>query len=312
MHHLFAFFVIGFSTVFSHAEVLPLQLDVTTNKYIFPSQEFDMTLTVRDANKDVVKDFSLNHEKMNHTIIVSKDLETFAHIHPEQQKAGEFLVTVNSQKALEQDNIDAAQAVTKPGTFFVFSEVVPVFNNQVTLLRGSLSAHGKETPIPLKPDTVTKNKSLKYFKATGEVGQKGDAYRVTLALHKMTDMLHITFKIEQWMEHGGVGHYMTVTDLENWLGMPGHGILIGEAGDDVQSRYFHHLHAMVDDGTNSGGHHHSGGSMHDQHPVAGTVSGEELQMMLEGKDVPPTGTYKLWGQFKHNGKVHTFPFVLSL
>ncbi len=137
MRDLFAFFVIGFSTVFSHAEVLPLQLDVTTNKYVFPSQEFDLTLTVRDANKDIVKDFSLNHEKMNHTIIVSKDLETFAHIHPEQQKAGEFLVAVNSQKALEQDNLDAAQAVTKPGTFFIFSEVVPVFNNQITLLRGS-------------------------------------------------------------------------------------------------------------------------------------------------------------------------------
>jgi hypothetical protein len=32
--------------------------------------------------------------------------------------------------------------------------------------------------------------------------------------------------------------------------------------------------------------------------------------MLE--DVPPDGVYKIWAQFKHEGKIRTFPFIVQL
>lgn len=312
MLRIFASVAFCLTAHISHAQLLPLTMEITTNKYVFPGQEFEMYMLYRDTQGELVADFSINHEKLNHTIIVSKDLETFAHVHPDQQKNGEFMVPINAYQGLNPDNLDASYAISKPGTYYVFSEVVPSATDVVTLVRGSLVAHGKENSAPLFLDTFYKNVATKYFKSTGEVGQYADVYRVTLEVQKMTGMVHFKFRIEEW--HGEMGHYMTVTNLENWLGMPGHGILISEAGNDVHKKEFRHLHAMAGVPQSGGGHQHSGNGDHDHHPATPdlVIAGDNLEMMLSGQDVPAAGTYKLWAQFKHKGKVVTFPFVLSL
>jgi hypothetical protein len=66
-----------------------------------------------------------------------------------------------------------------------------------------------------------------------------------------------------------------VDDWEPWLGMAGHVIVIGAEG-----RFFRHLHPD-DDGS---------------FPL----------------EPPPPGLYRIWGQFKRQGRVLTFPFTVRL
>ncbi len=50
-------------------------------------------LTIRDPEtNEVVTDFETVHEKTFHLFVVSRDLEYFAHVHPERQKDGSFLL----------------------------------------------------------------------------------------------------------------------------------------------------------------------------------------------------------------------------
>lgn len=308
MHRILSWVVVGlFLGNTAVAQTLPILLEATANKAVFPGQEFELLLSYKDEQGNFVKNFEVNHEKLNHTIIVSKDLETFAHVHPEQKKDGSFAITLNSAKTTDVDSMDASHAIPKPGTYFIFSELITLGTTDPVLAFDDLLAHGKEANIPLVPDIFSKDKTLKYFKETGEVGQKGDTYKVTLTINKMTGMVHFYFKIEEWMTMGGVGHYMTVSDLQSWLGMAGHGILISESGDTSAAKTFRHLHAMAEGG---GGHHSEG----HEHPVtdAEGISGENLEMMMMGADVPAAGVYKLWGQFKHKDKVLTFPYVIEL
>lgn len=303
-------FICGLSV----AQSQPLQLTVSSNKPVFPAQEFDLTFKFTDGSGSVVTDFEMNHEKFNHTIIVSKDLEVFAHIHPDQRKDGLFKITLNGAQASDADNVDASQAIAKPGTYLLFSEVTPKGAAHSVVATSEIVAHGKDNFVQLVPDISLKNKIIKYFKANGDAGIKGDIYKVTLTQLQMTGMIHFYFKIEEWMEMGGSGHYMTVSNLEPWLGMPGHGILISESGTTASTKVFHHLHAMAEGGNDD---HHVGHRSRDgghNHPPANVanVSGENLEMALSGQDVPPPGIYKLWGQFKHNGQILTFPFILDL
>jgi hypothetical protein len=52
-----------------------------------------LTLTVREPDTNaLVRDFATVHEKILHLFIVSRDLEYFAHVHPEQLKDGSFVL----------------------------------------------------------------------------------------------------------------------------------------------------------------------------------------------------------------------------
>jgi hypothetical protein len=118
-------------------------------------------------------------------------------------------------------------------------------------------------------------------------------------------MVHLNLNIQAAHAMGHGVHYMPVTDLQTWLGMPGHGVLLGAAGANAQGKQFRHLHAGHD--------HGAGGPGHPGHPgQPGGGAGPDLVFMMEGHDVPPAGLYKLWGQFKHHDRVLTFPFVFQL
>ncbi len=45
---------------------------------------------IQDEKKEPVQNFEINHEKLLHLIVVSKDLSYFDHIHPEYKGSGEF------------------------------------------------------------------------------------------------------------------------------------------------------------------------------------------------------------------------------
>ena len=83
--------------------------------------------------------------------------------------------------------------------------------------------------------------------------------------------------------------FFPVEDFDPWLEMGGHAILISKDDKPLNEKVFRHLHAFIpsaDQGKFS--------FPYDHH-------------------LPPlnNGTYKIWGQFKHQGEVMTADFIFN-
>jgi len=258
-------------------------------------------------------DFEMEHEKLLHTLIVSDDLSSYAHVHPQLVCDGTFRIGIN-QPNNDPDSQGAVEAINKPGRYIVFNEVKPT-GQETQQVRLKLEAPGPSPLSPsisLLPDEISPNGSIrKFFDSNGNEGDPGATYQVTLSRSKPdgdSPMLHFHFNL-QTAHHGA--HYQPIENVEPWLGMQGHAVMIGANGN-WDEKEFRHLHA--------GGHGQhkvstpppsvimDGG--HPPHDPPGHGSGPDFTFMLE--DVPPDGVYKIWAQFKHEGKIRTFPFIVQL
>src|SRR5262249_18358262 len=109
-------------------------------------------------------DFEINHEKKNHVIVVSEDLETYAHIHPELARGGTFSIRVNDYpRVYDPDNQDAARAIPKGGNYFVFTEVQPKGAKAPELVVTGFTAVPAAPKTPLVADPVARDKSIVKF-----------------------------------------------------------------------------------------------------------------------------------------------------
>lgn len=253
-----------------------------------------------------VTEFEPSHGKLMHLIAVSSDLDTFAHLHPDLRD-GVFQLAAN-QPSSDPDNQDAARAFSKPGGYFLFGEVTPR-GEDLHQPRFELTASGPAAPVALRPDPVAPDGTLrKYFTPDGRPGKAGDAYQVTLKLergehHPGMPMVTLNYNLQE--THDATRHYAPVTNLEPWMGMPGHAILIGAGGATLSDKVFRHLHA------GHGGHMAIEGGGHGGGGEPG-ATGPDLAFMMMGADVPAAGLYKVWMQFKHHGRILTLPFVIRL
>jgi hypothetical protein len=233
-----------------------------------------------------------------HLVVVSRDLSRFAHVHPALAADGTFQIQVNAPST-DPDNADAASAVSLPGAYFLFAEVAPA-GRSPAVTRFTVRAEGAERPVPLV--AAARSPSGEIVTHTAPKGAPADSYRVSLRLeraehHPGMAMTHLVATVR---ERDADGRYQPVASLEPWLGMTGHAVLIGQAGDRVEDKAFRHLHAS--EGASGGGHAH--------HVMQ--ASGGRLTFMLMGPDEPPAGLYRLWVQFKHRGQILTAPFTLTL
>lgn len=247
------------------------------------------------------QDFEIEHGKPMHTIVVSEDLGSFAHVHPYLLQDGSFFLPIN-ETLCDPDNHDAAQAISKAGRYFVFAEVKPE-SRDAELHRFEVQSSGSPDPVNVTPDPVGPDGLIrKYFKADGQPGGPGDAYQVSVLIsdHRPHGMLGINFNLGK---RGSSGEYEPVNDVEPWLGMPAHAVLIGSSGSGPNERFFSHLHA--------GGHGHreNAPAVMLEEPSPG--AGPDFEFMLHGA-MPPDGIYKSWGQFKRDGMVVTFPVSFQL
>ncbi len=267
-------------------------LDGQENGPVQAGQPARLQIAIRDPQGNPVREFELEHEKPMHMIVVSADLETFAHLHPNLTTEGEFSLSLN-QPTSDPDNRDSERAITKAGPHLVFAEFKPR-GQKLQGLALDLQASGQAAPVQLRPDLTGSGRVTRYFSADGQPGAVGAPYRVSFELDDMRShgMMHLTFHLEKAVGDG----YQPVQEAENWLGMPGHAIMIGAGAGDAASRSFNHLHS---------GHH----GHHAQPLLEG--AGPDFPFMLHGQ-MPPDGVYKIWGQFKHEGQVVTFPFVFEL
>lgn len=103
----------------------------------------------------------------------------------------------------------------------------------------------------------------------------GKEVELTLSSTKAQDEVTLTFNIADVQTNKGI------SNLEQYLGAVGHVVVLS---DDAE-KYLH------------------------VHPLDEKATGPKAEFMTS---FPKSGTYKIWGQFQHQGKVFTVPFVVDI
>ncbi len=178
---------------------------------ISPGQATKVTYKILNDRKEVLKDFTVAHEKIMHFILVRKDLQNFQHLHPDfNQQTGEFSVNVT---------------FPTDGPYRLFPDFTPTSDNpqklpvtvNFDLSVGDLSKYKAQ---PLRVDTAT-SKTLGgltidyYFGNTPRTGSQLD-YGLTISDSSIDEQVQ----------------------LETYLGAMGHGVIIKE-----NTLEFIHTHA---------------------------------------------------------------------
>jgi hypothetical protein len=229
------------------------------------------------------------HLKPMHLIVVSEDLKTFAHLHPEQtsQHQGKFSIGLN-QASADPDNIDAATAVSIPGRYFLYNETMPM-GFSMTTLPLELKAEGPQRELePLVLDPMNEQ---------GEILKDIDGYRVRLRVETFIhcNSLSVAFDGHFQVWDPALSTFADITDLEPWLASFAHTVMISDVGTTAAEKFFYHLHAT--------------------YPLAddpNSLRGPDVELGMHNHISMAEGVFKAWVQFKHRGAVHTFPFVMKI
>ncbi|WP_430510295.1 hypothetical protein [Gottfriedia solisilvae] len=171
------------------------------------------TLNMNVTNKDgkPVKEFELEHEKLMHLIVVSKDLAFFDHIHPEYEGDGKFTISPNFPTG---------------GEYKLYADYVPKGASKIV----------KSTEVSVGGQKAQPTKLV----ADKELTKVVDGKEVTLTFdHLMTNMeLTMNFTIKDAKTK------KPITNLQPYLGAIGHVVAI--SGD---TETYLHVHPMDEKST---------------------------------------------------------------
>ncbi len=240
-----------------------------------------LILTVKDQQGAVVKDLQIVHEKPMHLLVVSRDLDEFYHIHPEQQADGSYRVS---------------HTFPTGGDYKLYADFTPKAAVQV-VEQIDVKVEGTErSKVALVPDTK--------FEKTVE------GLRVVLkpsAEIKAGQELMLNFQAFDAKTN------KPATDLQNYLGELAHFVIISEDMKD-----FVHAHPMAKGesmdsmkmGDKPADNHADGG--HDHATMEGTTTKPSASEVSAHTAFPRAGLYKLWAQFQRGGKVISVPFIVRV
>jgi hypothetical protein len=220
---------------------------------IEPGQRGRVRFVVREPKTGaVVRAFEVVHERIFHLFVVSHDLTYFAHIHPTLRRDGA---------------LDADLVVPTAGAYQLIADFMPLGGSPQLIQRSFVTAGyaGHLAAVPaLATDTADKS---------------ADGTRVSVT---MPDAIAgreqlVTFDLRD------AGGGAPVTDLEPFLGAPGHLLLVS---DDLTVA----MHA---------------------HPILelSSVSGPTVVFQVL---FPRAGTYRMWAQFQRHGQVLAVPFTIPV
>jgi hypothetical protein len=243
------------------------------------------TLRVLDAKSgQPVPELDRVHEQLMHLFVVSKDFSWFNHLHPEYQGNGTFTL-----KAI----------LPRAGDYKLYADYTPK-GGQQEVPQHEISMGG-DKPLPSSASlTAPTPPKGGWFTAKvtahpeGQPDVKGGAtYEV--ALMPMPGHLKAG---QEAMLHFQVRNAkgQPVQDLQPLMGAMGHAFIL--SSDSQKS-----LHAHPMEGGMS---HHEGHGNHGAKPQSGGAD------VIFHTTFPTPGLYKAWGQFKHQGKVITVGFVVSV
>lgn len=164
-----------------------LQLATTTVDADRPAQ---LRFVIAGPDGDPVTAFDVAHDKELHFIVVSRDLATFAHLHPERDAAGTWTVTAPAMP---------------PGSYRVYADFVPTGHDGMTLA-ADLAVPGDYTPrpVPDPTDEVTVEGYDVAFDGELVAGEESElTVTVTLDGEPVTDL-------DPYL--GALGHLVAVRD----------------------------------------------------------------------------------------------------
>lgn len=241
---------------------------------IQPGQTTKISYEIINDKGEVLKDYTVAHEKIMHFIVVRKDLQYFQHLHPDfNQQAGEFSINVT---------------FPTDGPYRIFPDF---------------------TPTPENPEklTVTVNRDLN----VGDMSKyKPQAVVADTSTNKTVDGLKVSYTFPDTLKAQTPIDYELVVEqpgekepvmLEPYLGAMGHGVILRESNLD-----FIHTHAEGMDMTDMGSMSMDTGSM------GNMVHKGEPDTMDFSATFPEPGTYKIFTQFQVNGKVHTSDYTVNV
>lgn len=176
-----------------------------------PGRPFRLHFTVRDpSTRDVVNTFALVHEKPYHLFVISQDMQSYQHIHPEQQTDGAYSIDLTLPKA---------------GYYRIFSDFLPIGGAPQVIPRVIVTAGYPgdlaSSQARLLPDTV--------------MWKSVDDLTVTLDLPSTGLVAGREETLRYHLEDTRTG--MAVNDVEPYLGAFGHTLVM--SADTLQIVHAH-------------------------------------------------------------------------
>jgi len=199
-----------------------------------------------------VEEFDESHQRLLHLFVIREDLGTFAHEHPKQNAGGTFTLPFTFPSG---------------GSFLVVADTAPrgagsqVLSSRVTV-DGEAGEHFDLAAA-----------------AQGDRGLHESRGDTTVDWELPSDPLPVGRSVRVVARFTGAGG-RPVRDLEPYLGVLGHLMIVGEHGAFV------HSHPDDRDGSSVNG---------------------EVPFLVR---LPEPGLYRGWGQFQRGGEILTFDLVL--
>jgi hypothetical protein len=155
---------------------------------------------VRDPDtRALVRDFSVVHDKKFHLFIVSQDLEHLAHVHPDQDATGAWVIE---------------HTLPVAGFYRVFTDFLPL-GGTPQVIAGTLATAGHTGDLTGAVRTLSPDRALE---------KKTDGTTVHLSIEPSTIVAGRIVKLKYRLEQDGT----PVTDLEPYLAAWGHTLVLSE------------------------------------------------------------------------------------
>jgi hypothetical protein len=179
---------------------------------------FRINILDPDSRKPVT-DFAVVHDKRYHLFVVSQDLKHFAHIHPEQQTDGSWIID---------------HTLPQPGYYRIYSDFMPVGGTpQIlarTLVTGGYDGDLASSTASLVPDT--------------SLVKQTEDMTVKLSVEPSTILAGRVVKLRYDL----TDNETPVKDLEPYLAAWGHTLVLSEDGEEyVHAHPIEYLPADVAD-----------------------------------------------------------------
>ena len=287
---------------------------------LVPNKMATWTIRVLDKKSGKpVKDFEVEMTKLMHLIVVKSDLSWFNHIHPTYKGNGVFTVSA---------------MVPRDGSYKMYADYTPSGKSQeVPQYAFNVGASKTETPLLIadKPDakgwmiqTVVSHPEGQPDGANGATYQVALMTMPTRLVSGQNVMLH--FQVRD-------ANGRPVKDLQPYLGTMGHLVVLSS-----DTNIYLHSHPMgsamkmgdmdMKDMDMKGMKMSFGGAQPAlQFTLVSSATAakqpfrlvhEESAPVTNSSEVvfhtnfPRAGIYKAWGQFRHQDKIITAPFVLNV
>lgn len=278
-----------------HARNTKLEVSMQPTNLV-PNKMATWTLRVLDKQSgQPVKDFQVEMTKLMHLIVVKSDLSWFNHIHPTYKGNGVFTISA---------------MVPRSGSYKLYADYTPKNGTQeVPQYAFKVGAASSSAPSSVadKPDAKGWITRAVVSHPEGQPdGINGATYEVAL-MPMPTKLVSGQDVMLHFQVRDAKGR--PVKDLQPYLGTMGHMVVLSS-----DTNIYLHSHPM------------SGGMKHDENGGMANMDMAGMDMKMKDSaapksgepdvvfhtNFPKAGIYKAWGQFRHQNKIITAPFVLNV